>query len=171
MTADARSDGELIAAFARGDAAAFEVLYLRHRDWVAGVARRFCGDEGDALDAMQEAFLYLIRRAPQLDLRHRLTTFLYPVVKHLAADRRRLRSRGPAPLDRADEPFEQPGLPGDVREWFVGLGPLQQEVLTLRYADGLDLGEIAIALDVPVGTVKSRLHNAMRQLRENLAGQ
>lgn len=165
---DERTDGELLAAFGRGDAAAFEVLYRRHRAFVHRVAARFCGDADDALDVVQETFAYLIRKAPALRLRHRLTTLLYPVAKHLAADLRRRRARAPGPLPEDAEPAVLPGFPDEVRELFSGLGPLQQEVLGLRFADEMSLEEIAVALDVPLGTVKSRLHHAMRQLREKL---
>ena len=57
-------DRELIEAFTRGDARAFEALYLRHRGWVAGLARRICGNREDALDVLQETFAYVARRAP-----------------------------------------------------------------------------------------------------------
>lgn len=164
-----RTDHELLAAFRRGDAAAFEVLYHRHRAFVLRVAQRFTGaDVTDALDVMQDAFLYLIRKAPELELRHPLPTFLYPVVKHLAADRRRRRARGPTSLDDADEPAVLPGLPDDVRGLLTGLGPLQREILGLRFADQLSLAEIATALGIPLGTVKSRLHHALQHLREKL---
>ena len=53
-----RSDIELVAAINRGDAAAFDVLYFRHRDWVAALAYRFTGDSNASLDVLQETFLY-----------------------------------------------------------------------------------------------------------------
>lgn len=175
LTADSRTDAELLAAFCRGDADAFEVLYLRHRAFVLRVARRFAPDDDEALDVLQEAFAWLIRKAPGLRLRHRLTTLLYPVAKHLGADRRRKRARGPRALDdvalgadAADEPAVEMHFGEDVRDWFAGLGPLQQEVLALRFADELSLEEIAAALGVPLGTAKSRLHHALQQLRERL---
>ncbi|MCB9876620.1 MAG: sigma-70 family RNA polymerase sigma factor [Planctomycetes bacterium] len=171
MTADPHHDADLLAAFCRGDAAAFEALYDRHHGFVLRVARRFCGDDDEALDVLQETFAWLCRKAPGLRLRHRLTTLLYPVTRHLAADRRRKRARGPQPAGGPGD-LEQPTVElqvdGDLGDWLVGLGPLQQEVLALRYADDLSLEEIAAALAVPLGTAKSRLHNALAQLRERL---
>jgi len=61
---DARNDLELIAAINDGDAAAFEALYFRYRNWVVGLAYRFTGDCDAALDVMQETFLYLLRKFP-----------------------------------------------------------------------------------------------------------
>ena len=161
------TDLELIAACRRGEVDAFEVLYRRHRDWVASLAMRFCGHHDDALDVLQETFAYLLRRLPDLKLRGKLTTFLYPVVKHLALDRRKQSWRH-ATLEDEHEPAVFAGLPADVRDWFVGLGSLQQEILGLRFADGFELAEIAETLGVPLGTVKSRLHNALKQLRKKL---
>lgn len=162
------SDADLLRAFARGDATAFQELYERHRAFVLRVALRFGGpDTNDAYDVLQETFTWLIRRAPEIDLQHRLSTLLYPVARHLAADRRRRSARRPVPLDGVDEPAAD--LAGDdegLRDWLTGLAPIHQEVVGLRYADGLSLEEIAAALDVPLGTVKSRLHHALRILRE-----
>lgn len=175
MADDTHSDAELLAAFRRGDAGAFERLYHRHRGFVLRVALRFCDrDEHEAFDVLQEAFTWLVRKAPTLRLRHPLPTLLYPVVRHLARDRRRRRERDPEPLLHPDElasplPGEDPTpAPADeaLGDWLRGLGPLQREVLTLRFGDDLSLDEIADALDVPLGTVKSRLHHAIRQLRE-----
>ena len=89
---DPRSDGQLIDAINRGAhgggaRAAFEVLYRRHRDWVVSLAYRFTGNRDDALDVMQETFIYLLGKFPGLALTAKLTTFLYPVVKHIARSR------------------------------------------------------------------------------------
>jgi RNA polymerase sigma-70 factor, ECF subfamily len=61
---DPRSDQELIAAANAGEVGAFESLYRRHRDWVAGLACRFTGDRDAALDVMQETFVYLLGKFP-----------------------------------------------------------------------------------------------------------
>ena len=92
------SDAELIAACQSRDSEAFEVLYRRHRDWVVALAFRFSGHREDALDVLQDTFAYLLRKLPGLELHSRLQTLLYPVVKHLAIDRRR-RARRAAQLD------------------------------------------------------------------------
>ena len=80
-------DDVLVAAQA-GAPWAFEVLYRRYRDCVFSLALRFSGgNREDALDVLQEAFAYFLKKAPALELRCRLKTFLYPVVKHLALNR------------------------------------------------------------------------------------
>ncbi len=167
-----RSDRALLDAFRRGDGDAFRQLYERHRAFVLRVAMRFGGADNElALDVLQETFAWLARRAPDLELRHRLSTLLYPVARHLVRDHRVRRERypdGDGDPDALPSPEPPPGFGDDLRDWFQGLGPLQQEILGLRFADELSLEEIAAALDIPVGTAKSRLHNALRQLREKL---
>src|SRR5690348_8926110 len=81
---DPRTDDELVAAINDGDAAAFEALYLRYRDWSTALAFRFTADRDAALDVMQEAFLYLLRKFPGFTLTAQMKTFLYPVIRHLA---------------------------------------------------------------------------------------
>ncbi|HEY2329127.1 MAG TPA: sigma factor, partial [Verrucomicrobiae bacterium] len=81
---ETRTDLELIAAINGGDTSAFEVLYLRYRDWVTGLAHRFTEDNDLALDVLQETFLYFLKKFPGFVLTAQLKTFLYPVVKNLS---------------------------------------------------------------------------------------
>jgi len=167
------SDVALVAAINRGDAAAFEVLYFRHRDWVAGLAYRFTGDSDTALDVMQETFLYLLRKFPGFRLTANLKTFLYPAVRNLSIAARRKTARYQATpaeqeqLEHAPAPTA-PATGADDLQVVLGALPAEQrEVLLLRFVDGLSLAEIGTALDIPLGTVKSRLHNALLTLRQD----
>ena len=141
-------DLELVVAVNQGDAAAFEVLYRRHRDWVVNLALRFTRDEALALDVLQETFLYLLRKFPGFELRARLTTFLYPVIRHLALAAHRKAARCQATEDGdallASLPAPEPWAGGGpaVRQVIAGLSLDHQEVLFLRFVDGLSLGEI-----------------------------
>lgn len=168
---DPRSDEELVEAFRSGDESAFEAIYDRYHRWVAALACRFTGNREDALDVLQETFAYLVGKFPGFELRARLTTFLYPAVKHLAARARRWRKRefkNDAALDRALAPeSEQPAERAELATVLGSLPDPQREVVLLRFVDGLTLEEIALAIDVPLGTVKSRLHHAIRNLRED----
>ena len=164
---------ELVAAINGGDAAAFEVLYFRHRDWVAALAYRFTGDSDAALDVMQETFLYLLRKFPGFRLTANLKTFLYPAVRNLSIGVRRKAARYQATaaeleqLEHAPAPAESGAEAGDLQVVFAALPEEQREVLMLRFVDGLSLAEIAEAMDIPLGTVKSRLHNALQTLRQD----
>ena len=173
-----RSDQELVAAANAGDASAFEAIYYRHRDWVVNLACRFCGDREMALDILQEAFLYLLKKFPGFELRCELRSFLYPVVKHLALNARKKAARFATTESReylatVDELFaglEAPRTeaPSDeeVRAALARLPSQQRETVVLRFIEGMDLAEIAVALEVPIGTVKSRLHHALETLRK-----
>jgi RNA polymerase sigma-70 factor, ECF subfamily len=167
------SDVALVAAINRGDAAAFEVLYFRHRDWVAGLAYRFTGDSDAALDVMQETFLYLLRKFPGFRLTANLKTFLYPAVRNLSIAARRKTARyqaTPAELEQLEHAPAPPAAGPEADDLQVVLAALpdaQREVLLLRFMDGLSLAEIAEAMDLPLGTAKSRLHNALQTLRQD----
>ncbi len=167
---DHRTDLQLIAAINDGDAEAFEALYRRYRDWVAALARRFAGNETDALDVLQDTFAYVLRKFPGFRLTASFTTFLYPVVRNLsiAASRKRGRfASGDAQLDQVPAaPANRPDL-GDLGIVLATLSDVHREVLLMRFVDDLSLEEIASALRIPAGTVKSRLHNALETLRSD----
>ncbi|HZE95477.1 MAG TPA: RNA polymerase sigma factor [Planctomycetota bacterium] len=160
---DPRSDAELARALRDGDVSAFEAFYARYHEWVATLALRYSGHREDALDVLQETFAYLFRRRHDFELRSQMKTFLYPVVKHLALARRQA-ARRQAPLPKAD-PAAPPAPADETAALLTGLSEAQQEVVLMRFVDGLDLQAIADALDVPLGTVKSRLHSALELLR------
>ncbi len=172
MNADSRTDGELVRAARAGDDAAFETLYRRYRDWAVRLAFRFTGDHDGALDVLQETFAYLLQRLPHLTLTARMTTFLYPVVKNLALSERRRRSRFAGDSQALDAraapvPVARDGGREQLAEVVANLSDAHREVLLMRFVDDMTLAEIAGALGVPVGTVKSRLHNALRLLRDD----
>ena len=173
------SDQELVAAANRGDPTAFETLYERYRDWVVSLAWRFTANRDDALDVLQETFTYFLRKfpsggasgqAPGFRLTASVKTFLYPAVKNLSLTAVRKRRRA-----ILDEDVLQ-GIPArdrpqprtdDLAHVLRSLSAAHREVVLMRFVDDLSLDEIAAALDIPLGTVKSRLHNALARLRED----
>jgi RNA polymerase sigma-70 factor (ECF subfamily) len=160
---DPRSDAELARALRDGDATAFDALYARYHEWVVSLAFRFTKHREDALDVLQETFAYLHRKRRDFELRSQMKTFLYPVVKHLSLSRAQA-TRRQAPLDPKLDPSAPQPPSDDVPSLLKGLTDVQQEVVLLRFVDGLDLQAIADALEVPLGTVKSRLHSALEIL-------
>lgn len=165
-TPDPRTDAQLITAINRGDERAFAVLYERHRDYILRLAMRFTNHSDDALDVLQETFRYLLSKTPHLTLTASLMTFLYPAVKHLGIAARRKRGRFAGPGPDAPDPAA-PAVAGvpDFGPLLACLSEPQAEVILLRFVDDLSLEEIAVALGIPLGTVKSRLHNAIGALR------
>lgn len=177
MPGEASTDLELIESINAGlqPAAdrAFESLYHRHKDFVYRVAYRYCGDADFAADATAETFAYLVRQFPGFALTARMTTFLYPVTKHNALATKRKAKRGAtSPLDDAAAaiPAATPTpstAKDDLTVVLARLSEDHREVVLLRFVDELTLQEIAEATDVALGTVKSRLHHALKQLRED----
>ena len=171
--ASSSDDAELVAAVNAGSHAAFETLYRRHRDWAVNLAFRFTGDEALALDVMQDTFLYLLRKFPGFELRSQLRTFLYPAVRNLSLAARRKAGRCQASDEEntilACLPAPETVHAGedDLAVVLASLPTPQREVLLLRFVDGFSLDEIAAALEIPLGTVKSRLHNALKILRDD----
>ena len=163
------SDKELIDAMNRGEADGFEELYHRYRDWVVRLAYRFTGNHDDALDVLQETFAYLLRKFPGFRLTASMTTFLYPAVKNLSIAARRKSDRYASNSDALwDVPAPEQGTPGGELAAVLSVLPeIQREVLVMRFVDGMSLSEIADALTIPVGTVKSRLHNALKVLKND----
>ena len=162
-----------MASINDGDPDAFDVLYLRHRDWAVNLAFRFTSDRELALDVLQEAFLYLLKKIPGFTLRAKFTTFLYPVIRNLALNARKKNQRYELVDDKLEEltepvePDVEENLEEQLRVVMGNLPAQQQEVLLLRFVDDHSLNEIAEILDIPLGTVKSRLHNALQALAEN----
>lgn len=168
---DPRTDMELVDALNAGDLSAFDALYYRYRDRVARLAFRFTGNQADAMDVLQETFTYLYRKFPGFRLTSSMTTFLYPAVRNLSlgARRKRRRSAGTeAALIEVPAPSTEPGDErAELAAVIASLPPPQREVVLLRFVDDLTIDEIAAALDVPAGTIKSRLHHAIRALQQD----
>lgn len=173
-TPDPRTDEELVNAANAGDAAAFEAIYLRYRAWAASLAFRFCGDRDLAHDVVQDAFAYLFGKFPGFRLRGsaRLTAILYPAVRNTALALRRRRK--PDAATDAVEAFADPCLSREVGAGVLAaaVGRLpegRREVLLMRVVDDMAVAEIAVALGIPEGTVKSRLHHALAAMRADPA--
>lgn len=166
------SDHELIELANRGDSDAFEALYYRYRDWVYRLAWRFTGNRSDALDVLQETFTYLLRKFPGFELTSTMTTFLYPAIRHTSLAIRRKNRRFTSDDEVLGElvapvPQQTEQSRSELAAVLTALPETQREVLLMRFVDGMSLQEIASALDIPLGTVKSRLHHALRTLRDD----
>ena len=178
-------DRELVARWKAGDPGAFEELVRRHESRVYRFLLRMLGDPAEAEDVAQETFLNLHRHGRRFRGEARFSTFVYRVAANGALNRRRgLGRRGNwyrRLAERQAAGDHLPEAPRDPESAAAGaqLGRMVQEALAelpepLRLAlvlcdiEGLGYGEIAAALGVPVGTVKSRIHRARGLLRERL---
>ena len=182
------STDELIQRYQKGQPRAFEALYDRHKDYVFRVAFFVLRHREEAEDAVQETFLDVMRALPSYDVYGpaRFETWLYRVTVNRC--RMRLRRRLPDSEEWDDIaerlerlPAGQNGTPEQahlVREraqalWdAVSSLPLaHREAVILRYQQGLSYDEIAGALGIRVGTVRSRLFSAHAKLRKLLGGE
>ena len=168
----------LAAEAAAGSAASLERFLELARPVLLARCRKVLPDPGDAEDACQEAMLVVARRIGSFEHRSRVSTWLYRIAVNAAIDTyRRLRSRA-AVLDPGDL-FAEAASRGrtsvlagnriDLVEAFDHVDPHFTEPVALRDLVGLDYDEIADALGVPVGTVKSRIHEGRARLRTRLA--
>ena len=166
------SDQELIELINKGDPEAFETLYYRYRDWVYNLSWRFTSNRQDALDVLQETFIYLLSKFPGFNLKASMTTFLYPVVKHLSLNFGRKNRRLQSDEDSLSEiaaptSMESSEYRSELAAVLNVLPQKQREVLLMRFVDDMSLQEIAEALNIALGTIKSRLHRALETLRQD----
>ena len=166
---------ELLILRARdGSREAFVQLVARWQERLWRHAFRLVGREDAAWDVLQESWLAISRSLGQLDDPARFRTWAYTIVTRRAADWGRANGRAPVEVQAWPEeglPVPEPESGGDldVERLRRGLRRLDRErraLLALRYVDGFDTGEIARILDIPAGTVRSRLHRARSELRE-----
>ncbi len=187
----ADEDTELMLRVAAGDDAAFEPLVRRMMPRLVGYFRRLGADASLAEDCAQEVFLKVYRARANYTARAKLTTYLFHIARNHWIDVYRHRKAGPGMIsaevlrgdDDGDGPrreFEGPSpAPGEraghaelvaaLQRAVGSLGQEQHEVFVLARVEQLRYQEIGEILGIPVGTVKSRMHAAWRQIRAALA--
>ena len=177
MTSRAAEDIDLLNRYLKGDVAAFDELVRAHEDRVMGICLRMMRDRDAALDAVQETFLTVFRKADRYQAKAAFSTWLYRVAVNTCYDQLRKAKR------RRTEPLPETTDPADPRSAdpieAVELRPeieraLQQVPTDFRAAvvlvdlEGLALEQAAQILDVPIGTVKSRVFRGRKILAESL---
>ena len=165
------SDRKLINQAKNGDVDAFEKLYYRYRDWAYRLARRFTNDHETALDVIQDTFAYLLRKLPTLELTASMTTFLYPVVKHICLNIKRKNRVSSVETEYFAEiaaPKEDDmNSRGELAQVLSGLDDECREILLMRFVDDMSFEEISRVLGLSLSTVKSRLYRSLEKLRED----
>jgi RNA polymerase sigma-70 factor (ECF subfamily) len=162
MAGDLETD--LMRRVRAGDRSAFEELFRRFERPLGGFLYRFTGDLGRAEDLVQETFLRVWTAAPNWTPSAKVSTWVFSIAHHLAINlaARKRDFPGPAEAVPADPRVDA------VRAAVDDLPPGERAVVLLSEFQGFSQAEIADVLGVPVGTVKSRLFNAVRRLRERL---
>lgn len=182
-------DAELMERFGAGDDQAFRDLVERHRRPLLNFFWRRCYDRALAEDCVQEVFLRLVRHRGKWRPDAKFTTYLYRIAENYWIDRYRSRKAKPPMASLSvrhsdDGPelgdaveADVPGPEGMARNHELAerieqavarLTEAQRSVFVLAETTGMKYAEIGAVLDIPVGTVKSRMHAAVTRLRELL---
>jgi len=169
------SDAVLLRRIARGDEGAFDDLVRRYESRFFRVAVRILGNERDAEDGVQLAFLRVFRKAGDYRSDWEGSTWLYRVLTNVCVDQWRKRGRQPGIDDGWDVEQSSGRLSSvtdriDVAAALAALPPETRSVVVLRFSEGLSYAEIARVRGVSVNTVKTQLARAKRALRERLKG-
>jgi len=187
-------DAELVEQCRKGDLAAFGRLVTKYQDRILNTCWRMCGNRETAEDLTQEAFIRAFEALGQFAGRSRFSTWVFRIAVNLSISaKRKERGRRTHSLDddrgqsgdgrlasAAERLASSEVQPVDCllgrereREVLAALAEIDEEsstVVVLRDVEDLSYDEIAEILDIPVGTVKSRLHRARLALRHRLAG-
>lgn len=183
VAGDAESDRQLVDQAKAGEPAACDALARRHRRAAYLLALQMLGNRDDAMDVTQDAMLRFFSTLKSFDATRRVQPWLFTIVRNQVRDLWRQRQRRPA--DAAGESDAlvgqlagpQPSPEADLhrrelkkRVWraLAALPPEKREIIVLRDFHDLSYRDIAQVLDIPIGTVMSRLHGARRQLRARL---
>ena len=168
-----RTDPELMALAAEGSAPAFAEIVRRHQNGLLNFFRRM-GVYTEAEDLSQDTFLRLFRQRFRYRPVAKFTTFLYTLARSVWVDHvrrcgraERLRLGLEAEPAVADAPAPRPmGQCMDAESALNSLSPKLREVLVLNVLQGLRYQDVAEVLGIPLGTVKSRINLALREIRK-----
>lgn len=181
-------DSDLVEAAKGGDRAALDRLLRAHQPRIHAVCRRLTGNDADALDATQDALIAIVKGLPRFDGRSRFSTWAYRIATNTCLDELRRRKRRPELGNADDVTASEPTLrraaggagatdpTGDdvsrrlaVDAALARLAPEFRAAVVLRDLCQLDYAEIAEVLEVPVGTVRSRIARGRGQLADLLS--
>jgi RNA polymerase sigma-70 factor (ECF subfamily) len=175
-------DGQLIDQTLAGQSASFGQLVQKYQDRLYNTVVHVVGNAEDAKDVVQEAFVQAFLKLDTFQRASAFYTWLYRIAFNVAVTHRRRRhaarwgeqahlNDGREPADNGEAPVARLEREERCRQVREAIGQLSEEhrvVLVLREMDGCCYETIAEILDLPVGTVRSRLHRARLQLREQL---
>ncbi len=175
----AAQDHEDILRFQGGDVAGFEALMNRYRHRAYGVALGYVGNHDDAMDTVQKVFIRIHRSLDRFRAGEPFFPWFYRIVRNTALNQKRdeTRHKGDCPLEWVTEPARLPSplqaaeaeeLKARLWSAIETLSDELREVFLLYTFQGLKYREIADLLDIPLGTVMSRLHGARRRIRQHL---
>jgi RNA polymerase sigma-70 factor, ECF subfamily len=167
-------DPEAVKRCLEGKEDAFRTLVERHQGRALGHAVAIIRNRDDAQDAVQDAFLNAHRALHTFDRERVFYSWFYAILRNCCY--KLLARRRSDDVDHAGrlDLLESPTLPVDdrlaIEQALAALSAVDREIVMLRHFDGLSYAELAASLEIPVGTVMSRLFNARKRLRDGLSG-
>lgn len=167
-------DEELVASAQAGDRDALETLLKDHYDRLYAVCRRMTGNDADASDATQDALIAIARGLARFDARARFTTWSHRVAVNACLDELRRRRRRPEPVEDVGAHADPAPDPADAAARLDVDAALRRvpadfrAAVVLRDLCGLDYAEVAEVLEVPIGTVRSRIARGRAAVAEEL---
>ena len=174
---DAGRERDLVERCRRGDEGAFQELVDEHRSLVFALIARVIPDRSRAEDAAQDVFLRMYRGLPYFRGESRLSTWIYRIVANVCAQEA-ARRPAPASLDddrarpptpaAADRQFSDLELRERLEKAIARLPPNQRLLVAAHYLEGMQYEDLAEALNMPMGTVKTHLYRAKQHLRRML---
>jgi RNA polymerase sigma-70 factor (ECF subfamily) len=174
------NEAELLTRVVSGDREAFDAVMRNHQDRVFSVCLRILGDRERALDATQDTFLTVFRKAGQFQGRSAVGTWIYRIAVNTCYDQLRRAQRRPSealadqldPSDPAAEAaIESAALRPEIEVALAQLPGDFRNAVVLADLEGMSLPEAAEILGVPIGTVKSRVFRGRRLLAKQLGNQ
>jgi RNA polymerase sigma-70 factor (ECF subfamily) len=177
MTDRAAVDVQLVSKYLEGDVSAFDELVRAHESRVFGICLRMLRNRDSALDATQDTFLTVFRKADRYKAQAAFSTWLYRVTVNTCYDHlRRQQRKRTDPLPEGHDPPD-PSVTAemaaveirpDIEAALFTLTPEFRAAVVLVDLEGLSLEQASDSLEIPVGTVKSRVFRARRQLAREL---
>ncbi len=177
MTSRAAEDIQLLNRYLGGDIAAFDELVRAHEDRVFGICLRMMTNRDAALDAVQETFLTVFRKADRYEAKAAFSTWLYRVAVNTCYDQlRKAKRRRTEPIPESSDPvdprggdeFEAVELRPDIEEALLKIPIEFRSAVVLVDLQALSLEQAAEILDVPIGTIKSRVFRGRKLLATSL---
>ena len=170
------ADGRLLADYREGDVAAFDQLVDRHQAALLRFATGILRDAGRAEDAVQESFLRLLRKGPELGSEASLGPWLFRVCRNLAYDMRKMETREAARREKlvAEDPVtpdsrsEHQEVLSLVQRELQNLPEREREAIWLKVHEGWNYTQIGEVLGVKAGTVGWLVHEGMKRLTARL---
>ena len=184
---DSVTDQQLVDRVKQGDKAAFDLLVLKYQQRIVSLVSRFVRNPSDALDVTQEAFIKAYRALPNFRGESAFYTWMYRIAVNTAKNYLAVQSRRPVAVEQDISEIEQIDgnsalkdhatperllLRDEIQETIIStienLPNDLQVAITLREMEGLSYEDIAIAMDCPIGTVRSRIFRAREAIDKEL---